>query len=184
MALRLDPKLLNPVPSDPNERLQVKILVVDEDESTFASIVGMLKAATRIDVTARYVADYETAFGALLSNQDDVCLVGYRLGTRTGLELLGEAARASTRAPLILLGGPKDVSNDMTAMRMGAADFLDRSRLSTDVLERSIRYALERKRTEDRLVYLAQHDHMTGLVNRTLFRERLDRAISRARRGG
>ncbi len=184
MSLRLDPKLLHPAPPDPNERLKVRALVVDEDATAYASLAGMLKAATRIEVTSRHAADYETAFGALLSNQDDICLVNYRMGARTGLELLGEATRAGTRAPVILMGSTKDTSNDMTAMRMGAADFLDRSRLSTDLLERSIRYALERKRTEDRLVYLAQHDHMTGLVNRTLFKERLERAISRARRGG
>jgi len=184
MTFRLDPKHPSLTPPDPNERLTIKVLIVDEDETAYVALSGMLKSATRIEVKTRHVADFETAFGAMLSNQDDICLVSYRLGNRTGLELLGEAARASTRAPIILIGSAKDSSNDMTAMRMGASDFLDRSRLSTDILERSIRYAMERKRTEDRLVYLAQHDHMTGLVNRTLFSERLERAISRARRGG
>ncbi|MEO8004920.1 MAG: PAS domain S-box protein, partial [Betaproteobacteria bacterium] len=42
----------------------------------------------------------------------------------------------------------------------------------------------ERKRTEERLSYLAQYDVLTGLPNRTLFRDRLDRAIVRARRDG
>ncbi len=42
----------------------------------------------------------------------------------------------------------------------------------------------ERKRTEERLSYLAQYDVLTGLPNRTLFRDRLDRAIVRAKRDG
>jgi diguanylate cyclase (GGDEF)-like protein/PAS domain S-box-containing protein len=42
----------------------------------------------------------------------------------------------------------------------------------------------ERKRTEDRLSYLAQYDTLTGLPNRTLFRDRLERAIVRAKREG
>ncbi len=42
----------------------------------------------------------------------------------------------------------------------------------------------ERKRTEERLSYLAQYDTLTGLPNRTLFRDRLERAVARARRDG
>ena len=42
----------------------------------------------------------------------------------------------------------------------------------------------ERKRTEERLSYLAQYDTLTGLPNRTLFRDRLERAVIRARREG
>ncbi len=42
----------------------------------------------------------------------------------------------------------------------------------------------ERKRTEERLSYLAQYDTLTGLPNRTLFRDRLERAVVRARRDG
>ncbi len=41
-----------------------------------------------------------------------------------------------------------------------------------------------RKRTEERLSYLAQYDQLTGLPNRTLFRDRLDLAVARARRDG
>jgi diguanylate cyclase (GGDEF)-like protein/PAS domain S-box-containing protein len=36
----------------------------------------------------------------------------------------------------------------------------------------------------DRLARLALHDHLTGLPNRTLFADRLDRAIGRAKRAG
>ncbi|MFB3813729.1 MAG: putative bifunctional diguanylate cyclase/phosphodiesterase [Terriglobales bacterium] len=40
----------------------------------------------------------------------------------------------------------------------------------------------ERKRTEEKLVYDAFHDALTGLPNRALFLERLQRAVNRARR--
>ncbi len=40
----------------------------------------------------------------------------------------------------------------------------------------------ERKRGEQRLTYLAQYDHLTGLPNRNLFRDRLNQAIARAER--
>lgn len=42
----------------------------------------------------------------------------------------------------------------------------------------------EKKRSESRMLHMAQHDALTGLPNRTLFRDRLSQAIAYARRGG
>lgn len=41
-----------------------------------------------------------------------------------------------------------------------------------------------RKQNEERLTFLANHDPLTGLANRILYEERLDRALSRAKRAG
>jgi len=53
-----------------------------------------------------------------------------------------------------------------------------------DGLSVYFRDVTERKRTEERLSYLAQYDALTGLPNRALFRDRLELAVARARRDG
>ena len=44
--------------------------------------------------------------------------------------------------------------------------------------------AIEQRQLTDKLAYQAQHDALTGLPNRTLFDERLSRALAQARRHG
>ena len=51
-----------------------------------------------------------------------------------------------------------------------------------DITTRTAGIAMERKQAEDRIQFLATHDALTGLPNRTLFNDRLAQAISRAER--
>ncbi|MCU0968845.1 MAG: EAL domain-containing protein [Rubrivivax sp.] len=47
-----------------------------------------------------------------------------------------------------------------------------------------VRDITDRRLAQERLTYLANYDGLTGLPNRTLFRDRLDKAMARARRAG
>lgn len=51
-----------------------------------------------------------------------------------------------------------------------------------DMTTRIARIAIERKLAEDRILFLATHDALTGLPNRTLLKDRLGQAISHAQR--
>ncbi len=53
-----------------------------------------------------------------------------------------------------------------------------------DLSTRLVGIATERKRSEDRIHFMAHHDALTGLPNRTLMADRLERAILGAQRRG
>jgi len=65
---------------------------------------------------------------------------------------------------------------------MGAQDYLIKGQGDGFLISRVIEYSIERKKSVLGLTYLANYDSLTGLANRLLFRERLDRALIRADR--
>jgi diguanylate cyclase (GGDEF)-like protein len=106
--------------------------------------------------------------------------------TTAGLEPVAalahlKAARADV--PAVVLGADGHSALALAAVQAGAQDVLVREGLDAASLERSIRYAIERKRTEVQLAHMALHDHLTGLPNRSLFDDRLEHALQRRRDG-
>jgi FixJ family two-component response regulator len=70
--------------------------------------------------------------------------VDYRLGAKTGLDFLRAAIERGVEEPIVLLTGKGNKEVDIEAMQMGATDYLVKTDLTVDKLERCIRYALER----------------------------------------
>src|SRR5665213_2226486 len=93
----------------------------------------------------------------------DVYLVDYKLGPDLGIDFLRQTnLEGAGNAPIILLTGFNNYELDVEAMKLGAADFLNKSKLHSDILERSIRYALDRKKDESRL------SQLTAILRQTI----------------
>ena len=125
------------------ERL-IRVLLVDDDEDDYVMTRDMLAEVWGLDFRLDWVCSYEEAVAAVGRAEHDVYLLDYRLGARTGLDLLRETAGDPRRAPMILLTGQGDDEVDAEAMRAGAADYLVKGRIEAALLARSIRYAVER----------------------------------------
>jgi PAS domain S-box-containing protein len=137
---------------DPNASdIPLKVLLVDDDRDDYVLTRGMLSKARGGSTQLEWVASYETALETIARGEHDVVLVDYRLGERSGVELVAQAVQCGARAPLILLTGQGGHEVDVEAMHAGAADFLLKSDLNPALLERSIRYAIERRRSKDEL---------------------------------
>ena len=129
-----------------------KVLLVDDDEDDYLLTRDLLQDIDPQRYRLEWAVTYEAGWEAIQRRAHDVYLLDYRIGARTGLELLREAMAAGGRpAPFIMLTGQGDREVDLEAMRSGAADYLVKAELKGDVLERAIRYALERQHAEDAL---------------------------------
>ena len=123
---------------------QLKILVIDDDEDDFFIICDYLKGFTTYDLVIDWCHSFEEGFTKIIERVYGIYLIDYRLSIKTGLDLITKAVKAGCDEPMILLTGKGNSDIDMGAMKAGAIDYLVKSELSTEKLERTIRYAIER----------------------------------------
>jgi two-component system cell cycle response regulator len=144
------------LPADMQEKQKkLAILLIDDDEEEYLLLKEMLLylpgGARPLDCTLDWADNFEAALDAIDQRRHDVYLVDYHLGGHDGLEVLRYASRTGCNAPFILLTGQGNYEIDLAAMQAGAADYLLKDQLSLPLLERTIRYALERKANQREL---------------------------------
>lgn len=121
----------------------IRVLLIDDDEDDFVNIRGLLSEIQNIKFHLEWKPSYKEGLQALATGNHDACLLDYRLGQWTGLDLLGESHRRGATCPIILLTGHGDFDLDVKAMQSGAADYLIKGQITPPLLERSIRYAIK-----------------------------------------
>jgi signal transduction histidine kinase len=142
-----------------------RVMLIEDDPDDHVIIRNLLAGVG----AGRFVLDWASQFDAALKTLDrparwDVYLVDYRLGPHSGVEFLMEGRRLGCEAPMILLTGHDEYMVDFEAMKAGAADYLPKNELTAPLLERSIRYALDRKKAEKDI--LRARDNLAEEVRR------------------
>ncbi|MCW3020459.1 MAG: hypothetical protein JWN10_2767 [Solirubrobacterales bacterium] len=124
----------------------LRVLLVEDDEDDFLLTRSMLRAQGRARFEVDWEQSYAAALGAIGAGSHDLYLVDYRLGERTGLELVREAWNGDPSAPVILLTGQDDYEVDLEATQLGVTDYLVKGTIDAPGLERTIRYAVRHHR--------------------------------------
>lgn len=130
---------------------RLRILLIEDDEDDYVLVRGLLYEVKARSYQLDWKSTYEDALQGTEHDQYDACLLDYRLGERDGIQFLHEMSARDSKLPIILLTGQGNYEVDMQAMQSGASDYLVKDQITGPLLERSIRYAIERRRSEDRL---------------------------------
>ena len=94
---------------------------------------------------------------ALLQNGTvDIILLDMGLPDAHGLEGFARLQQSAPQIPIILLTGFNDEERALEALQRGAEDYLIKGKTDAPLLERSMRYAIERKRNESALLELVR----------------------------
>lgn len=117
------------------------ILLVDDSEDDKLLIHNMLRKANPCHKLT-WINSYDEALSAIQNDVYDVLLFDYRLGTRTGVDLLQEPIVQGCGHPVILLTGQGSEDIDEAALQAGASDYLIKHEITGNLLIRTIRYAI------------------------------------------
>jgi len=147
---------LHPDDAAPALPATIRVLLIDDDEDEFVLLRDLLGDVEGRCFAVDWIGDYEEGAAAMVAGGYDAYLVDYRLGARTGIDLLSEVKQSGVRRATILLTGQGDTTIDQLAMELGASDYLVKGEVSIESLERAIRYAVERERSEARLRFQAE----------------------------
>jgi diguanylate cyclase (GGDEF)-like protein len=157
-------------------RVRTALLVVSD--SSRACDLGRY-AAERLRIACVTHAHVDDAADHLAQARVSCVLLDASHPELDPMTALARLNAARSDVPIVVLGDDGDSTVALAAVQAGAQDYLLLDEMDAGSLERSIRYAIDRKRTEVQLAHLALHDHLTGLPNRSVFDDRLEHALQR-----
>lgn len=126
----------------------IRLLLVEDDDGDAFLVTELLDGAgTEVTVTrARTVAEARALL--LRGPEPDCVLLDLGLPDAAGLDALTAIREAAQSIALVVLTGDIDRARGLAAVAAGAQDYLVKSQVDEDRLDRSIRYAVERCHAE------------------------------------
>jgi diguanylate cyclase (GGDEF)-like protein len=163
-------------------RTVIKVLLVEDNPGDARLIRQMLAEASATVFDLNHVEELRDAYKCLKEDDYDVVMVDLSLPNMRGTKTVDEIQSEFPKVPIVVLSGLSDEALAVKAVEGGAQDYVVKGQGDGNLVSRSLRYAIERKRVEEHLAFLAHYDHLTGLANRALFRDRLNQSLARADR--
>lgn len=122
---------------------EFRVLLIDDDEDEHFFIRDLLSDIKNSDFKLDWKSSYQKGLDALQTEKYDVCLLDFRLGEFTGIDLLKKAQELKIECPIVILTGQGDFETDLQAMQIGAAEYLIKGQLTSPLLERTLRYTIK-----------------------------------------
>lgn len=127
----------------------IRILLIEDNPGDARLIQEYLSDQKNIEYSF-FMADRLQKGIEILENEFiDVVLLDLKLPDSEGLTGVEQIFAVTPNLPVIVLTGLNDENTAIKAVKMGAQDYLVKDKVESEILIRSIKYAIERKRAEE-----------------------------------
>ena len=133
----------------------VEILLFEDNPGDTGLIEFMLEESTDFSYELKNVETLNEGLELLKYHSFDVILLDLGLPDSDGIETFIEVNKKCHETPIIILTGLTDERTGINAVKMGAQDYLVKGQVESKLLERSIKYSIERKKAEEKIQIFA-----------------------------
>ena len=126
---------------------KLSILVVEDNRADLQLIREYLSEQPAFPCDLEWAGTLDSAVDLLARRDFDVVLLDLSLPDSSGLDTVRRMITGFPDISVIVLTGLQDEETALQCVRYGAQDYLEKRHLSPVMLNRSIRYSLERKRS-------------------------------------
>ena len=153
------------------ERQRINLLLIEDSPDDALIIQELLGQSRQTDFEVVHVEWLSAAIARLAPKNDaendtenspgdaaaiaqghfDAVLLDLQLPDSRGLDTFRSVQKAAPALPVVVLSGFDDEDTALAAVQAGAQDYLAKVGITTAVLERTVRYAIERSRTSKAL---------------------------------
>jgi len=130
---------------------RIEVLLIEEDLAEADLMREMLAEERRWEFSVEHARHLTKGLDLLRSRSFDVVLVDLWLPDSQGLETVVALRNQEKEAPVIVLTPFENEELALKTLEMGVQDYLFKSEITTSMLKRSIRYAIQRRRAVEEL---------------------------------
>ena len=123
----------------------VSVLIVEDNPADLRLVIEMLGESGSPAFKTAQAGRLGETLKLLEHEKPDVILLDLDLPDSSGFEGLEKVVARSPLVPVIVLTGRADEAIGLQALQKGAADYLVKGQISSNLLVRAIRYSIERK---------------------------------------
>ena len=149
------------------------ILMVEDDQNHY-KILQRFIDKSGLHVQLDHVTSAQECFTIFLKKNYDMLVLDYNLNKFTGLEILRKLHELKVLVPIIMVTQEKDPNIAIEAMKLGAVDFIYKSKESFKVLPQKIVEYI------DEFEYKVAHDDFYQVKRRNLLKNNDVREVLRA----
>jgi DNA-binding NarL/FixJ family response regulator len=126
----------------------IRVLLIEDNPGDARLIREILQSENNVRFAVHHATSLQAGMLAIRTDYFDAILVDLSLPDSFGMETLLKVHQETPPTPVIVLTGFADRQIGLRALQYGAQDYLVKDDTDSNLLARSIQYAIERKRIE------------------------------------